>query len=142
MRGDLRAPGGSYGVSHNTVTLVEQPGLLPEGSHQARAATHAPQSSSGMLAERRVSIRAEVGECLFLPVPPQELDRIQFWGVGRELLADHPARLPFQGLPDQPAAVAGEAVPDDQRSPRRGRERCCRKSTTCGPRTAAGWRRK
>ena len=70
-----------------------------------------------MLAERKVTIRAEVGEFMLLPVPPQELDWVQFRGVGRELLDDQPARLPLQVLPDQPAAVAGEAVPDDQQSP-------------------------
>jgi len=67
-----------------------------------------------MVAKRKVVLRAQVGKFMVLPVPPQEFDRVQLWGIGRQLLDDNPPSLPRQVLPYQPTAVAGQAVPDDQ----------------------------
>src|SRR2546426_8464772 len=51
---------------------------------------------------------------MVLPVRPQVLDRIQFRSVGRQKLQPQPPALLTNEVPNHPAAVTLQAIPDDQ----------------------------
>src|SRR5437667_1435329 len=51
---------------------------------------------------------------MMLPVRPQVLDRIQFRSVGRQKLQPQPPALLTNEVPNHPAAVTPQAIPDDQ----------------------------
>ena len=70
-----------------------------------------------MIAKCKVVLRAQVGKFMVLPVPPQVFHRVEFRGIGRQLLDDNPSSLLLQVLRYQPTAVAGQTVPDDQQLP-------------------------
>jgi hypothetical protein len=87
---------------------------VPEGLDQRAAPPHAPERTACMVAEVAEVLRAEVGQLVVLPVPPDELDGIQLGGICRQPFEGDPAVLRVDELADEAAPVHGEAIPNDQ----------------------------
>jgi len=64
----------------------EQLSLLPEGADQCLSALNRAQPSTGVMLEQGEVLRAEVGHSMPLEVGPDVLDRVEFWGVRRQVL--------------------------------------------------------
>src|SRR5579885_1962215 len=109
-------PDGGYSAPHNIETLERQFGLLPEGADETRPATHPFQRLPGGRVQRPVVFRADIWQRVLLPVAPDELDRVQFRRIARQVL--HPQPLPLRGdeLLGGPALVRRQPIPDDQQS--------------------------
>ena len=59
-------------------------------------------------------LRAEVRQLMLFPVRPQILDWVQFRGVARKILQPQTSSLLLYKFPHLAAAMAGQAIPNDQ----------------------------
>ena len=92
--------------------------MLPEGHYQHGPAAHPSQRVSGVIAELTEVMRAEVGQLVMFPITPDVLHRVEFRGVGRQVVQRQAAPLTGDELPDQAAAMSLGAIPDYQQSAR------------------------
>src|SRR5579884_970471 len=97
--------------------ISEQLGLLPEGADQCLSALHRAQPTAGVMLELGEVLRAEVGHRMPLEVGPDVFDRVEFWGVRRQVLEGNGPTLGFHVLAHQAGAVSSKVVPDDQEFP-------------------------
>src|SRR5215831_1848813 len=94
-----------------TKSSKRQLGLLPAAGDYSLPSAQSPQGTSGHLLQFPEVVGAKIAHVMFLQLPPQVLDRVEFRSVsGQPLLLN--ASLPGQVVLHQPAAVSGQAVPD------------------------------
>lgn len=84
----------------------------------AGAAAHAAQRGGGLQAQLPALPHDEVGYLMALEMAPEVFHRIEFWSVSRQPLDEHSPTSARDILSDQPAAVDGRSIPDDQKLPR------------------------
>src|ERR1022692_4064934 len=123
--------------------LELQLSLLPERPDQSRTPLHGAQAVARS-ALQVVEVRgAAVGELVVLEMTPDVFGRIQFRGVGGQLLDLHGAVQRLQVLAHERRAMGSQSVPDDQqRLADLLPEGACRSSMICGPLMAPGRSRK
>ena len=88
--------------------------MLPERANQPRALAHAGQGSAGIVTELSKVPRAEVGQLMLLPVPPEVFDGVELRRIRRQVLECQAAALGSNELPDKAAAMRAQAIPDHQ----------------------------
>ena|SRR5450631_1080802 len=94
--------------------LELQLSLLPERPDQGRTSLHGAQAVARS-ALQVVEVRgAAVGELVVLEITPDVFGRIQFRGVGGQLLDLHSAVQRLQALANERRAMGSQSVPDDQ----------------------------
>jgi hypothetical protein len=92
--------------------------MLPEGHHEHGPAAHPSQRVSSVIAELTEVMRAEVRQLVMFPITPDVFHRIEFRGIGRQVVQRQAAPLAGDKLPDQVAAMSLGALPDYQQSAR------------------------
>ena len=80
--------------------------MLPESHHQHGPAAHPSQRVASVIAELTEVMRAEVRQLVVFPITPDVLHRIEFWGIGRQVVQRQAAPLAGDKLPDQVAAMS------------------------------------
>ena len=92
--------------------------MLPESHHQHGPAAHPAQPVSSVIAELAEVMGAEVRQLVMFPIAPDVFHRIEFWGIGRQVVQRQAAPLAGDKFRDQVAAMSLGAIPDYQQSPR------------------------
>src|SRR5208283_2990331 len=88
--------------------------LLPEGDDQRGSAAHPPQGTGGAQAQFPAMMSTEVGQLVLFEVPPDVLGRVQFGGIGRQILDQELSPRRRDILAYEPATVNARPVPEDQ----------------------------
>jgi len=88
---------------------------MPKGADEAGAfPTNAAQAMGGPARELPEIAGAQVGQLVLLPVTPEVLHRVEFWGISRKTFHPDFTVQAFQISPHKLAAVCGYAIPDDE----------------------------
>lgn len=88
--------------------------LFPESAHERDSFLGAFQSAACCRSEVREVFGAEIGHGVTLPVTPDVLGRIQFWGIWRKSRKKDSTALSTKEFSDFPAAMNWKSVPNDE----------------------------
>ncbi len=91
--------------------------MFPEGWDKGFAALRAPEPGAGNGAEFGEVLGREVGHLVLLPVCPQILDGIELGRVGGQKFELEATFLGCEIIADQPATVRLQPIPDDEQRP-------------------------
>ena len=90
--------------------------LMPKCADEAGAfPTYAAQGMGGPARELPEIAGTQVGQLVLLPVTPEVLHRVEFWGISRKTFHPDFTVQAFQVRPHKLAAVCGNAVPYDEK---------------------------
>ena len=92
--------------------------MLPESHDEHGPAAHPAQRVSSVIAELTEVTRAEVRQLVMFPIAPDVFHRIEFRGIGRQVVQRQAAPLVGDKFRDQVAAMSLGAIPDYQQSAR------------------------
>src|SRR2546429_501170 len=95
--------------------------LSPEGSDERAAALHGAQVSARTLSKITQIAGAEVRHRMVFEIGPDVLDRIEFRGIGRQILQRETSALSLDIRFDQPRAVRLQSIPHNQQLAADGR---------------------
>ena len=124
------------------MTFIEEARLFPETFNQGGAAAHSPQRPARKAAQFPEILRTQVRHFMVFEMSPDVLSRVQLRCVAGQKLQHDPSLLRTYKVPDHPAAMLAQPIPDNQQPARDVPQEVFQKLHDLGLRMVPGNRRK